>query len=66
MRYGKKLEQPKEDSSNQINQLEVCLMVTLDEFEQYIHHSIPAYNSKEQVQMLKNEIEMLKRENKQK
>ena len=58
--FGKKLEHQKEVSSNRINQVETCLMTTLDVFEQHIHHSIPVYTNKEEVQMLIKEMEMLK------
>ena len=61
--FGKKLEQQKEDSSNRITQLEACLTETLDEFEHYIHQAIPAYTEKEEVGMLKSQIEKLKEEN---
>ena len=60
--FGKKLEQQKEGSSNRINQLEVCLTRTLDEFAQYIQHAIPAYTDKEEIGMLKYEIKALKEE----
>ena len=45
--FGKTLEPQKQDSSNSISQVEVCLMTTLDEFEQYNHYLILAYNDKE-------------------
>ena len=61
--FGKKLEQQKEDSPNRITQLEACLTATLDEFEHYIHQPIPAYTEKEEIGMLKSEIEKLKEEN---
>ena len=61
--FGKKLEQQKEDSSNRINQLEACLTATLDEFERYIHQAILAYTEKQEIGMLKSEIETLKEEN---
>ena len=61
--FGKKLEQQQEDSSNRISQLEACLTVPLDEFEQYIHQAIPAYTKKEEIGMLKNETETLKEDN---
>ena len=61
--FGKKLEQQKEDSSNRIIQLEACLTTILDEFEHYIHEAIPAYTEKEEVGILKSEIEKLKEEN---
>ena len=38
-------------------------MITLDEFEQYIHHAILAYTDKEEIGILKSEIEMLTEEN---
>ena len=38
-------------------------MATLDEFEHYIHQAIPAYTEKEEIGMLKSEIETLKEEN---
>ena len=60
---GKKLEQQKEDSSNRINQLESYLTATLDEFKHYIHQAIPAYTEKEEIGMLKSEIETLKEGN---
>ena len=50
----------KKDSSNRISLLEACLMITLDEFEQYVHQVIPAYTEKEEIGMLKSEIETLK------
>ena len=56
-------EQQKEDSSNRISQLEACLTETLDEFEHYIHQAIPAYTEREEIGMLKSEIEILKGEN---
>ena len=61
--FGKKLEQQKEDSSNRITLLETCLTATLDESEHYIHQAIPAYTEKEEIGMLKSEIEKLKEEN---
>ena len=61
--FRKKLEQQKEDSSTRITQLEACLMATLVEFEHYIHQAIPAYTEKEEIGMLKSEIEKLKEEN---
>ena len=61
--FGKKIEQQKEDSSSRIRKLEACLMATLDEFEHYIHQAIPAYTEKEEIGMLKSEIETLKEEN---
>ena len=33
---------------------------TLDEFKHYIHQAIPAYTEKEEIGMLKSEIETLK------
>ena len=38
-------------------------MATLDEFEHYIHQATPAYTEKEEIGMLKSEIETLKEEN---
>ena len=38
-------------------------MATLDECEHYIHQTIPAYTAKEEIGMLKSEIETLKEEN---
>ena len=61
--FGKKLEQQKEDGSNRITLLEACLTATLNEFEHYIHQALPAYTEKEEIGMLKNEIEKLKEEN---
>ena len=61
--FGNKLEQQKKDSSNKIRQLEACLTATLDEFEHYIYQAIPAYTEKEEIGMLKSEIETLKEEN---
>ena len=61
--FGKKLEQQKEDSSNRITQLEACVTATLGEFEHYIHQAILAYTEKEEIGMLKTEIEKLKEEN---
>ena len=61
--FGKKLEQQKEDSSNRITRLEACLTSTFDEFEHYIHQAIPAYTEKEEIGMLKSEIEKLEEEN---
>ena len=61
--FGKKIEQQHKDSSNKISQLEACLTATLDEFEHYIHQAIPAYTKKEEIGMLKSEIETLKEEN---
>ena len=58
--FGKTLEPQKQDSSNSISQVEVCLMTTLDEFEQYNHYLILAYNDKEGLGVLKNEVETLK------
>ena len=58
--FGKTLEPQKQGSSNRISQVEVCLMTTLDEFEQYNHYLILAYNDKEGLGVLKNEIETLK------
>lgn len=40
--FKEKLEQQKEDSSKWISQLEASLKTTLDEFEKYNHHAIPA------------------------
>ena len=60
--FGKKLEQQKEDSSNRISQLEACLTETLDDFEHYIHQAIPIYTEKEEIGILKSEIETLKEE----
>ena len=34
----------------------------LDEFEHYVHEAIPAYTEKEEIGMLKSEIETLKEE----
>ena len=47
----------------QQNQLEACLTTTLDEFDQYIYHAISLYTDREEAEMLKNEIEILKEEN---
>ena len=41
------------------------MTTTLDEFEQYNHHKIPAYLGKEEVGMIGKEIETLKEENNQ-
>ena len=60
---GKKVEQQSEDSSNRICQLETCLTATLDELEHYVHRAILAYTEKEEIGMLKSEIETLKEEN---
>ena len=60
---GKRLEQQKEDSSNIITQLEACLTETLDEFKHYIRQVIPVYTEKEEIGMLKNEIEKRKEKN---
>ena len=57
------MEQQNEDSSNRISQLEACLTATLDELEHYIRQAIPAYTEKEEIGMLKSEIETLKEEN---
>ena len=40
------------------------MTATLDKFEDYIHQAIPAYNEKEEIGMLKSEIETLKEETK--
>ena len=61
--FGKKIEQQNQGSSNRISQLEACLTATLDEFKLYIHQAIPAYTKKEEIGMLKSEIETLKKEN---
>lgn len=58
--FGKTLEPQKQDSSSRISQLEVCLMTTIDEFEQNNHYPILAYTGKEEMGVLKNEIETLK------
>ena len=39
------------------------MTATLDEFDQYIHHAISLYTDREEAEMLKNEIEILKEEN---
>ena len=39
------------------------MTATLDEFEHYIRQAIPAYTEKEEIGMLKSEIETLKEEN---
>ena len=36
------------------------MTTTFDEFEQHIHHVVPAYTDKEEVGRLKKEIETLK------
>ena len=61
--FGKKIEQENEDSSNRISQLEACLTATLNEFEHYIHQVIPGYTEKEEIGMLKSEIETIEEEN---
>ena len=61
--FEKKIEQQNEDSSNRISQLEACLTATLDELEHYIRQAIPACTEKEEIGMLKSEIETLKEEN---
>ena len=61
--FGKKIEQQNENSCNRISQLEACLTATIYEFERYIHQAIPAYTEKEEIGMLKSEIETLKEEN---
>lgn len=60
--FCKKLGQQKEDSSNRIRQMEVCLMTNPDEFEQYIHHAITAYSKKEEIRKLKSKIQKLQEE----
>ena len=60
--FGKKLQKQKEDSSKKISQMEARLMTTLDEFEEYIHHGIPVYSNKEQVEMMKNQTKTRKEE----
>ena len=52
-RLGKKLEQQKEHSCNRISQLDTCLTISLDEFEQFIHNAFLAYTNKEEIGMLK-------------
>ena len=61
--FEKKIEQQNEDSSNRISQLEACLTATLDEFEHCIRQTIPTFTEKEEIGMLKSEIETLKEEN---
>ena len=61
--FGKTIEQQNEDSSSRIRQLEACLTATLDEFEHYIHQAISAYTQKEEIRVLRSEIETLKEEN---
>ena len=39
------------------------MTATLDDFEHYIHQAIPAYTEKEEIGILKSEIEALKEEN---
>ena len=39
------------------------MTATLDDFEHYIHQAIPAYTEKEEIGILKSEIEALKKEN---
>ena len=48
-----------ENSSSRTNQLEACLRMRLDEFEQYIKHAIPPCNNKEKG-MLNNKTEIPK------
>ena len=60
---GIKLEQQKEDSFNRISQLEAYLKTNLDDFEHYIHHAVPAYTKKEEIEILKSKIETLNEEN---
>ena len=43
--------------------MEARLTTTLDEFAQYILYGIPVYTNKQEIGMLKNEIETLKEEN---
>ena len=61
--FGEKLEQQKEGGSDRISQPEACFIATLNEFKQNVHHAIPAYTEKEEMGMLKNEIETVKEEN---
>ena len=61
--FGKKTEQQNEDSSNRISQLKAYLTATLDEFEHYIHQASPPYTEKEEIGLLKSEVEALKEEN---
>ena len=39
------------------------MKTTLDDFEHYIHHTVPAYTEKEEIGILKSEIETLNEEN---
>lgn len=59
--FGKKLVQQKEDNLNKINQLEAYLTITLDEFEQYIQDTIPAYINKEEIRILKTRFKCLEK-----
>ena len=49
----KKLEQQKQHSCNRISQLDACLTISLDEFEQFFHNAFSAYTNKERIGMLK-------------
>ena len=62
-RFGKKLDQPKEGTSNRISQLAACLTAALDNFENYIHQAITAYTEKEEIGKLRSETETLTEEN---
>ena len=61
--FAKKLVQQKKDNSNRISQLEFCLTATLDDSKHYSYQAFLAYSEKEEIGILKSEIETLKEEN---